>query len=87
MWTMDHRGHWDGFPHYGWGLVDDLLWILLLLGLIALVGVLMMRLSRSPAPGQTQPTPDRALEIARARFAKGEISQTEFETLKKNLGG
>ncbi|GEM83583.1 SHOCT domain-containing protein [Meiothermus hypogaeus] len=87
MWTIDHRGRWDGFGHYGWGLLDDLLWILLLLGLIALVGVLMVRLLRGPTPGQTQPTPDRALEIARERYAKGEISQTEFETLKKNLGG
>lgn len=75
MWTMDHRGHWDGFPHYGWGLVDDLLWILLLLGLIALVGVLMMRLSRTPPrdkPSRPPTGPWRlpARALPKARLAK-----------------
>jgi putative membrane protein len=35
----------------------------------------------SPQP----PRADRSLEIARERFAKGELSQAEFETLKKTL--
>ncbi len=88
MWMMDHRGRWDGSGYYGFGIVDDLLWILLLLGLVALVGVLTVRLLRSPN-GKASPPPsfDRALEIVRERYAKGEISQAEFETLKKNLGG
>lgn len=85
---VDHRGRWGGFGYYGFGWMDDVLWAVLLLGLIALVAVLMVWLLRSPASGQTSPvTPDRALEIARERYAKGEISQAEFETLKKNLGG
>lgn len=88
MWMIDHRGRWDGFGYYGFGWMDDVLWAVLLLGLIALVAVLMVRLLRSPASVQTPPaTPDRALEIARERYARGEISQAEFETLKKNLGG
>lgn len=88
MWMMDHRGRWDGFGYYGRGWVDDVLLALLVLGLIVLVGVLVVRLLRSPAQDKTsQPTPDRALEIARERYARGEIDQAEFETLKKNLGG
>ncbi|MCS7067976.1 MAG: SHOCT domain-containing protein [Meiothermus sp.] len=85
MWQIDHRGRWDGFGYYGLGVVDDVLWVLLLLGLLALVLVLIARLLRSPANGKAGP--DRALEIARERYAKGEISQSEYETLKKNLGG
>ncbi|MFN3391483.1 MAG: SHOCT domain-containing protein [Meiothermus ruber] len=86
MWMMDHRGRWDGFGYYGFGWMDDVLWVLLLLGLIALVTVLIVRLLRSPANG-SKAAPDRALEIARERYARGEISQAEFETLKKNLSG
>jgi len=87
MWPIDHRGRWDGFGYYGFGIVDDLLWALLLVGLVALVAVLIVRLLRSPATGKasTSPPPDRAMEIARERYAKGEISQNEYETLKKNL--
>ncbi|ADD26817.1 SHOCT domain-containing protein [Meiothermus ruber] len=86
MWMMDYRGRWDGFGYYGFGWMDDVLWALLLLGLIALVAVLIVRLLRSPTNG-SKAAPDRALEIARERYAKGEISQAEFETLKKNLSG
>lgn len=83
---IGHHGRWDGFGYYGWALVADVLWALLSLGLIALIAVLIARLLRSPANGKTSPaTPDRALEIARERYAKGEISQAEFEALKKNL--
>ncbi len=64
----------------GWGPLDDLLWLLLMLGLLALIGVVLVRLLRSPTPGS-----DRALEIARERYARGEISLEEFENLKRNL--
>ncbi|MBO1438487.1 SHOCT domain-containing protein [Meiothermus sp. CFH 77666] len=88
MWPIDHRGRWDGFGYYGLGFLDDLLWALLLLGLLTLVIVLGVRLLRSPVNGKNPfPATDRALEIARERYAKGEISQAEYETLKKNLGG
>ncbi len=89
MWPVDHRGRWEGFGPYGLHMVDDLLWALLLLGLAALVAVLIVRLLRSPPNGQasTRPPLDRALEIARERYARGEIDQAEFEVLKKNLGG
>ncbi len=87
MWQIHDRGNWGGYG--GWGLADDLLWALLLLGLIALVAVLIIRLLRSPSNGKAGALvdADRALEIARERYAKGEISQAEFETLKKNLTG
>ncbi|RIH81790.1 hypothetical protein Mlute_02694 [Meiothermus luteus] len=80
---VGHRGHWDGFGYPGLGWADDLLWLLLLLALLVLVGVLILRLLRS-SPSKA---PDRALEIVRERYARGEISQAEYETLKKNLGG
>lgn len=79
-----------GYGYGGWGLADDLLWALLLLGLIAPVAVLIVRLLRSTTNGNkanTSPASDRALEIARERYAKGEISQAEYETLRKNVSG
>ncbi|WP_299433507.1 SHOCT domain-containing protein [uncultured Meiothermus sp.] len=91
VWQIHDRGKFEGFGYGvgGWGVMEDLLWVLLLLGLLVLVGVLIARLLRSPHSSKTSPiqTPDRALEVARERYAKGEISLAEFETLKKNLSG
>lgn len=91
MHLIHDRGNFGNFgPGYsygGWGLADDLLWALLLLGLLTLVVVLVVRLLRSPASSTpTPPATDRALEIARERFAKGEISPDEFEAIRKALG-
>lgn len=89
MQLIHDRGNF-GYGYGGWGIADDLLWAFLLLGLIALVVVLIVRLLRNPNNGNkaASPTaPDKALEIARERFAKGELSPNEFETIKKALSG
>jgi len=76
---MLHYG-WHG-PGYGFGFLSELLGPLLLIGLIAL-GIALLLRSR---PGGTA-SQNKALEIARERYAKGEISYEEFQTIKKNLG-
>ncbi|MFH1855819.1 MAG: SHOCT domain-containing protein [Candidatus Omnitrophota bacterium] len=53
-----------------------LFWILVVLGLFALVKCLFW-------PGQKEK--DEALELLKKRYARGEISREEFEEKKKDL--
>ncbi len=73
MWT-DGMGSWMFFGGF---------WMLLFWGgLIALIIWGITRLSqRESSPNQKQD----ALNIARERYAKGEIGKEEFEQLKKDL--
>jgi len=72
------------WPNWGWwGMgLGMLLMIVFWGGLIALVTWIIFRLVRS---GQ-QPSSQTPLDIAKARYAKGEISKEEFEQIKKDLG-
>jgi putative membrane protein len=56
-----------------------LFWVALIGGLVALIRWLSNR-SSAERPGGTD-----ALEIARTRYAKGEISRDEFERLREDL--
>jgi len=69
-----------GYPGLFWGLCG----ILLVVGLVVLV---VWAVSRS-THGVSSASPDRveALEILRARFARGEITEAEFVQAKKVLG-
>jgi putative membrane protein len=72
---------WDGGP---------LGWIWMLGGLLVMVGVVVLivwavsAVSRGTA--NREPERPAALEILRERFARGEITQAEFEQAKKILG-
>lgn len=72
----------------GIGMV--LWWIVLVLGIVFLVRAL--DLGRLFGPGgrpdrdaEAAPGKDRALEILRERFARGEIDQEEFEQRRRGL--
>ena len=67
---------WPGGPGGGpmWGFG----WILPMLIIMGFV-YLMMRL-RHGSKG------DRALSVLRERYAKGEITKEQFETMRKDLG-
>lgn len=78
-------GNWG---HGGWSMMGPLEWFVSLLFLALIVlsitylwRALEMRRSVRQEPGGR----DRAVDIARERYAKGEISQEEFETLKRDL--
>ena len=75
-------GYGDGFGQPGlfWGCVG----IVLLVGLVVLVVWAVSRSTRGVSAGSA----DRgdALEILRARFARGEITEAEFVQAKKALG-
>ena len=75
--------------HYGWDYGNGL-WMFvglaLMIGLIVLVVWAVMRLSgpsHPPTRDGYRPTPN---EILRERFARGEITEQEFEQAKKVLG-
>ena len=67
---------WNGFNTFGWVFMI-FFWLLLVLGVIALIRYL----SKS-GPSKEGQTP---LDILKARYARGEINQKEFEEIKKDL--
>ena len=81
--------------HHGYGLMDGfggtwmmglgmLFWLAIIAVVIALV-VWVVRSSSQRGTGSSPQGPD-ALEIARRRYASGEISKEQFEQLKNDLG-
>jgi putative membrane protein len=73
-----------GWPWYDlgwWGMsLGMLVMIIFWAGLIALIAWIIVKAVRSGK--STSETP---LDIAKARYARGEISKKEFEQLKKDL--
>jgi len=72
MFWYDHDMGWWGYAGMGIGMV--LFWALIVAGVVALV--LYVRSDRSTA--QSPPAPASPEQILAARFARGEISETEF---------
>jgi putative membrane protein len=72
---------WPALPVHGWGFpIGLVIAALIFAGLVAAVIVLAVRLSR-----RDQRRASEAIEIVKARYARGEISKNEFEQLKKDL--
>ena len=75
---------WNG-NGYGWGgggmLLMGLFWVLV-------IGLIVWGISRMAGHGYTHggQSDNNALDIAKERYAKGEIDQQEFDKIKKNLG-
>lgn len=75
---------WDGFGGMGWGWIGLgvvhmlLFWVLVILGILALARWLAAGSPRNEGP--------RALEILKARYAKGEITREQFEQMKRDIG-
>lgn len=68
-----HAGSGFGGMMGGWGLLGGgmLLWPLLLVGLVALIALF----ARRPATGRS----DRAMVELRERYARGDLSEEEFD--------
>lgn len=82
-------GNWGEFGGWGMGfgfLFMILFWVLVVLGIVALVRWLLQQ-SRS---GRDQDTGGRAhdktpLDMLRERYARGEIDHNEYEQKKRDL--
>jgi putative membrane protein len=73
---------WGG--GWGFGMIGMLLWwLLIILGIVLLAKWLF---SGAPGGGGRHPE-NRALEILRERYARGEIDKKEFEERKRDLTG
>ena len=70
---------------WGWGMLGAahmvLWWVLIVLGIVVLAKWLFAGTPRGREPGG-----DRALEVLRERYARGEIEKKEFEERKRDLG-
>ncbi len=66
-----------GYGYMGLGLI---FWILLIVGVILLIKLLIEQ--DKTTGGEQQRT---AMDILKARYAKGEITAEEFEEMKKRL--
>jgi putative membrane protein len=73
---------WYGMDGWGWGMMGMgmlfmvLFWVLVLLGIVALVKWLI-----GPSSGVGR----RPLDIIKERYAKGELTKEQFEQMKRDL--
>jgi len=86
-WNM--MGGWSGYGGYGYGfgLLHMLIWIVVLIGVIALVAWFM----RSVAGTHLQHPPQAprrlpGLDVLEERYARGEIGRDEYLQKKKDIG-
>ena len=79
MGTNMMRGSFDGGSWWLWSIVGMLFWIALLVALILLIIWLYKKVTGQATNGGS------ALEILKKRFAKGEITKKEFESIKKEI--
>ncbi len=76
-------GSWGAFG-WLWGIMGFLFMSSFMVGIILLIIYGIRALSRSGA-GSGSGRESSALDIARNRYARGEISSEEFERLKRDL--
>lgn len=74
---------WDYMHGPWWGGIVIGLWMLFFVLLVAVLAWLLIR-RRHGCPWLLPPE-DAPLEIARKRFARGEISREEFQQIRKDL--
>jgi putative membrane protein len=67
---------------FGWWIFGGIFMIIFWGGLIALIVWAVTRLTRRGGP----PERHDAMDIARERYARGEITREQFDQIKKDLG-
>ena len=76
---MVDMGHWG----IGLGVLSTVFGLLLTIGVVALIIWLVVRLSKGSGTGTS--SQQQPLDIARGRYARGEISREDFEQIKDDL--
>lgn len=70
----------------GWGfLIGAVFWLIVLAGLV-LLAVWAVRTMSHSGGGAGKPPVDDACNIARTRYAKGEITKEQYEEICRTLG-
>ena len=77
MWHM-----WDMPIGMSWGWLFGGLWMVIFCG--GLIALIVWGITKLSGRGSSTPRHD-SLDIARQRYAKGEITREEFEQLKRDL--
>jgi putative membrane protein len=73
--------NWGGL---GWGMMGlGILWMLIFWG--AIIALVVWGVRRLSGHVDYRTTPVSPLNIAKERYAKGEISRDQFEQIKKDL--
>lgn len=84
------RGAYGGWMHGGLPLIGGIFWLLILIGIVALivyavrrpaVGAATVGVPTTPAT----PTPPTPLDVVRERYARGEIDREEYTRLTNDL--
>lgn len=81
-------GNWDGYGMmYGnqWGGLFSFIFMILILAVIAVGAVALMR-QLPQGSNQGAGTKTNALDLLNQRYAKGEITQEEYRSIKKDIG-
>ena len=77
---------WHFGDGMGWWMLFGGVWMMLFwAAVIGLVVWLVIRLTRRRGPNERGNGRRTPLEIARERYARGEISREEFEQIRKDL--
>ena len=76
---------WGANEGMGWWMIFGGIWMVIFWGLIIWLIIWGIgQISRSSGGGQRNE--DDPLEIARRRYARGEITREQFEQLRRDLG-
>ena len=74
---------WMHDATFGWWMVAGWIWMLLFWG--AIVGLVIWGVNKFTSASRSSEDRGSPLEIAKMRYARGEITREEFEQLKKDL--
>ena len=82
-----------GIPGFGFGLgtvftpaLTILFWAVVIGFIVWLVSSLVSSRMASHSPSSTTPPAESALDILQKRYARGEITQAEYDEMRRNLG-
>lgn len=77
---------WDGHDGMGWWMMwGSVLWLLFIFAVVFLVARLSTGSGQQRHPTEQAPQRETPLDIARRRYASGEISREEFEQIRRDL--
>ena len=74
----------NGYGMMGWGL-GGLIMIILIVGIIVAVGLVIFFALRNKGGNTGVPEDDTPIDILKRRYARGEITKEEYESIKKDI--